>query len=177
MEVLSGTKTVCLASFSQKQIDLNWENPELRREIVAMIRWWLEKGVDGFRLDVINFISKRAGLPDGNEKIGKMMGLYGAEHYFYGPRSMNTYGRSGKEAFAPHNAFTVGETPGIGMEMAKLLTAAYREELDLIFSFDHLETPGHGKFDDYRYDLNYYKRVYHLLVGKLREPVLDVAFL
>ena len=150
-------KQYVLHLFSQKQIDLNWENPELRREIVAMIRWWLEKGVDGFRLDVINFISKRAGLPDGNEKIGKMMGLYGAEHYFYGPRLHEYLRQIRKEAFAPYNAFTVGETPGIGMEMAKLLTAAYREELDLIFSFDHLETPGHGKFDDYRYDLNYYK--------------------
>lgn len=143
--------------FSTKQIDLNWENPDVRRDLIAMIRWWLEKGVDGFRLDVINFISKREGLPDGNEKIGKMMGVCGAEHYFYGPRLHEYLRQIRKEAFAPYNAFTVGETPGIGLEMAKLLTADYREELDLIFSFDHLEIPGHGKYDDYRYDLNYYK--------------------
>ena len=150
-------KQYVLHLFSGKQNDLNWENPELRREIIAMIRWWLEKGVDGFRLDVINFISKREGLPDGNEKIGKMMGIYGAEHYFYGPRLHEYLRQLRKEAFAPYDAFTVGETPGIGLEMAKLLTAGYREELDLVFSFEHLETPGHGKFDDYRYDLNYYK--------------------
>ena len=52
--------------FSEKQVDLNWENPDLRRDLIAMIRWWLEKGVDGFRLDVINFISKREGMPNGN---------------------------------------------------------------------------------------------------------------
>ena len=143
--------------FSKKQIDLNWENTELRQEIIAMIRWWLEKGVDGFRMDVINFISKREGLPNGNEKIGALMGTYGVEHYFYGPRLHDYLRQIEKEAFAPYEAFSVGETPGIGLEMAKLLTADYREELDLIFSFDHLETAGHGKFDDYKYDLNYYK--------------------
>jgi oligo-1,6-glucosidase len=52
----------------------------------------------------------------------------------------------------------VGETPGIGMELSKLLTGDYREELDMIFSFDHLETPGHVRFDDYQYDLNYLKK-------------------
>ena len=144
--------------FSEKQVDLNWENPDLRRDLIAMIRWWLEKGVDGFRLDVINFISKREGMPNGNEKIGEMMGVYGAEHYFYGPRLHEYLRQLRKEAFAPYGAFTAGETPGIGLEMAKLLTAGYREELDLVFSFDHLETPGRGRFDDYRYDLNYYKK-------------------
>lgn len=143
--------------FSLKQMDLNWENPELRKEIIDMVRWWLEKGVDGFRMDVINYISKRPGLPDGNPMIGMMMGFYGIEHYFYGPK-LHQYLRELKsEAFAPYNAFSVGETPGIGMEMSKLLTADYRNELDMIFSFDHLENPGKGKFDDYLYDLNYYK--------------------
>lgn len=143
--------------FSKKQMDLNWENPELRAEVMAMIRWWLEKGVDGFRMDVINFISKREGLPDGNVKIAALMGAYGVEHYFYGPRLHAYLRQIRKEAFAPYGAFAVGETPGIGLEMAKLLTAEYREELDLIFSFDHLEMPGRSKFDEYRYDLNYYK--------------------
>ncbi|MDI6617084.1 MAG: alpha-glucosidase [Clostridiales bacterium] len=144
--------------FSKKQMDLNWENPDVRNEIIDMVRWWLQKGVDGFRMDVINFISKRHGLPDGNEKIGALMGFYGAEHYFYGPH-LHQYLREIKsKALAPFNAFSVGETPGIGMEMSKLLTSDYRRELDMVFSFDHLETPGHTRFDDYRYDLNYYKK-------------------
>ncbi|HKL78857.1 MAG TPA: alpha-amylase family glycosyl hydrolase, partial [Mobilitalea sp.] len=120
--------------------------------------WWLEKGVDGFRMDVINYISKSSGLPEGNESIGKLMEYYGVEHYFYGPH-LHEYLRELKEkAFLPYNAFSVGETPGTGMEMSKLLTGDYRNELDMVFSFDHLETPGHTRFDDYRYDLNYLKK-------------------
>jgi len=143
--------------FSSKQMDLNWDNPEVRSEIKDMVRWWLEKGIDGFRMDVINYISKRPGLPDGNPRIGELMGFYGVEHYFYGPRLHQYLRELKEEVFAPFNAFSVGETPGIGMEMSKLLTADYRNELDMIFSFDHLENPGKTRFDDYRYDLNYLK--------------------
>ncbi|MFB0920720.1 MAG: alpha-glucosidase, partial [Oscillospiraceae bacterium] len=143
--------------FSQKQMDLNWENPDVRHEVKELVCWWLEKGVYGFRMDVINYISKRPGLPDGDKLIGLLTNFTGMEHYYYGPR-LHEYLRELKNrAFAPYNAFTVGETPGIGMEMSKLLTADYREELDMVFSFDQLETPGHIRFDDYRYDLNYYK--------------------
>ncbi len=143
--------------FSKKQMDLNWENEKVRNEIKNMIRWWLAKGVDGFRLDVINYISKTEGLPDGDEKIGSLMGFCGIEHYFYGPK-LHTYLKELKrDAFEPYHAFTVGETPGVGMEISKLLTAVNRRELDMIFSFDHLDTPGHSKFEDYRYDLNYLK--------------------
>ena len=143
--------------FSKKQMDLNWDNEAVRKEIQTMIRWWLDKGVDGFRLDVINYIAKMDGLPDGDENIGKLMGYYGIEHYFYGPKLHNYLQELRQEAFTPYAAFTVGETPGVGMEMSKLLTADYRKELDMVFSFDHLETPGHVRFEDYRYDLNYFK--------------------
>lgn len=143
--------------FSKKQMDLNWENEELRNEIKRMIRWWLNKGVDGFRLDVINYISKKEGLPDGDENIGKLMGYYGIEHYFYGPKLHSYLRELRKDAFEPFDAFTVGETPGVGMRMSRLLTAEARRELDMVFSFDHLESPGHVRFEDYRYDLNYLK--------------------
>ena len=146
--------------FSKKQMDLNWENPQLREEVEKMIRWWLEMGVDGFRLDVINYISKEEGLPQGNEQIGELMGYYGIEHYFYGPKLHEYLKEIRKESFEPYDAFTVGETPGVGMQMSKLLTGDYRKELDMVFSFDHLETPGHVRFDDYRYDLNYLKKYY-----------------
>ncbi|MDF2906935.1 MAG: alpha-glucosidase, partial [Herbinix sp.] len=144
--------------FSKKQMDLNWENPDLRAEIEAMIRWWLDKGVDGFRMDVINYISKSEGLPEGNESIGKLMGYYGIEHYYYGPKLHDYLRELKKEAFEPFHAFTVGETPGVGMQMSRLLTGEERKELDMVFSFDHLETPGHIRFEDYRYDLNYLKK-------------------
>ncbi|MEG2017600.1 MAG: alpha-glucosidase [Clostridium sp.] len=143
--------------FSKKQIDLNWDNEDLRKDIYKMINWWLGRGVDGFRLDVINYISKEAGLPKGNEAIGKLMGFYGVESYFYGPNLHKYLKEMREETFDKYGAFTVGETPGVGMEMSKLLTADYRKELDMVFSFDDLETPGHVRFDVYNYDLNYLK--------------------
>lgn len=144
--------------FSKKQMDLNWDNPKVREKIIEMIAWWLEKGVDGFRMDVINYISKEEGLPDGNEAIGAMMGYPGIEHYYYGP-NLHTYLHEIRvKAFEPHGAFSVGETPGVGMMMSRLLTGEERRELDMVFSFDHLETPGHIRWDDYEYDLNYYKK-------------------
>lgn len=151
--------------FSKKQMDLNWENENLRKEIYAMINWWLEKGVDGFRLDVINYISKREGLPDGNESIQKLMDFGGIEHYFYGPK-LHEYLREMRESTMNHyDVFTVGETPGVGLEMTKQLIASERKELDMAFSFDHLETPGHKRYDDYRYDLNYLK---HFWIKSIR---------
>lgn len=146
--------------FSKKQMDLNWDNPRLRAEVISMINWWLEKGVDGFRMDVINYISKADGLPNGNESIGKLIGYTGIEHYFYGPHLHEYLRELQAKSFSHYDAFSVGETPGIGMQMAKLLTDENRHELDMVFSFDHLETPGHTRFDDYRYDLNYLKSYY-----------------
>ncbi len=143
--------------FSKKQMDLNWDNEAVRKDVAEMVRWWLEKGVDGFRLDVINYISKKEGLPDGNKVIGELMEYYGVEHYFYGPNLHQYLKELRTNAFTPYDAFSVGETPGVGIEMAKLLTGEYRGEMDMIFSFDHLETPGHVRFDDYQYDLNYLK--------------------
>jgi oligo-1,6-glucosidase len=153
-----GLWALCL--FSKKQMDLNWECPALREEIYKMVRWWLEKGVDGFRLDVINYISKTAGLADGDPFIGALMGYTGVERYFYGPKLHEYLKDLHAKAFEPYNAFSVGETPGIGIQQGRLLTDHYRKELDLIFSFDHLETPGHARFDDYRYHLPYLKRFY-----------------
>lgn len=147
--------------FSKKQMDLNWENPALRQEIIRMINWWLDLGIDGFRLDVINYISKAEGLPNGNKKIGEMMGYTGIEHYFYGPHLHDYLREIREKAFAPHQAFSVGEVPGLGMKMGQMVTHQARQELDMIFTFDHLESPGHTRFEDYRYDLNAYKDFVH----------------
>ncbi|MGD9560313.1 MAG: alpha-glucosidase [Oscillospiraceae bacterium] len=142
--------------FSQKQMDLNWDNPALRAEIYEMINWWLAKGVDGFRMDVISLISKDS-LADGNEAIGKAIGITGIEHYFYGPR-LHTYLREMRsESFGNFDTFTVGETPGMGLEMSRLLTAEGRDELDLVFNFDQLENPGKSRMFEYEYDLRYLK--------------------
>ncbi|MBD5460861.1 MAG: alpha-glucosidase [Lachnospiraceae bacterium] len=143
--------------FSKKQMDLNWENPNVREDVIAMVNRWLDKGVDGFRMDVINYISKQDGLPQGNEEIGSLMGYPGIEHYYYGPKLHQYLREIRTKAFDPHGAFSVGETPGLGMKMCQLVTGEERGELDMVFSFDHLETPGHVRFDRYEYDLNYFR--------------------
>lgn len=145
--------------FSKKQMDLNWENPELRADVIKMINFWLDKGVDGFRMDVINYISKE-NLENGDKMLGDVIGFTGIEHYFYGPRLHEFLHEINTKAFKPHNSFSVGETPGLGRNMARLVTGEERGELDMVFSFDHLETPGHVRFDDYRYDLNYLRDYY-----------------
>ncbi len=146
--------------FSKKQMDLNWENADLRAQVYEMVNWWLDKGVDGFRLDVINFISKD-NLANGNEVIGKAMGIRGIEHYFYGPRLHEYLAELRRETFAKHgDSFTVGETPGMGLNMCRLLTSEARRELDLVFNFDHLENPGKSRMYEYRYDLRYLKPYY-----------------
>lgn len=139
--------------FSKKQMDLNWENENLRHDLYKMINFWLEKGVDGFRLDVISFISKAPGLPDGSDLVGKIGGFRGVEHYFYGPKLHEYLHEMRMETFEKHDAFTVGECQGTGIEMSKMMTADYRKELDVVFSFDHLENPGRQRFDTYLYDL------------------------
>ncbi|MBQ8639343.1 MAG: hypothetical protein IJ468_09250 [Lachnospiraceae bacterium] len=109
--------------FSKKQMDLNWENPKVREEIIDMVNWWLDKGVDGFRMDVINYISKEEGLPQGNEVIGSMMGFTGIERYYYGPKLHQFLREIREKAFVPHDAFSVGETPGLGRKMCPHTTS------------------------------------------------------
>lgn len=153
------TDEYALHLFTQKQMDLNWDNKAMRHDVYAMINWWLEKGVDGFRLDVINYISKD-GFADGDNGIAKLMGFAGIEHYFYGPQLHTYLQEMHRESFGKFDAVTVGETPGVGLEMAKLLTGEERKELDLIFNFDILENPGKARFDAYTYDLHYLKQYF-----------------
>ena len=146
-------KQWALHLFSKKQMDFNWENETLRKDLYEMINGWLKKGVDGFRLDVISFISKADGLPDGNETIGNLMGTKGVEHYFYGPRLHKYLRELNENCFSKFDAFTVGECQGTGIEMSKLMTGDYRNELSVVFSFDHVENPGKKRFGVYKYDL------------------------
>lgn len=131
--------------FSRKQPDLNWENPALRREVWDLMRFWLGKGVDGFRMDVINYISKAPGLPD-----GPVSGLYGdfAPHVVNGPRVHEFLQEMHREVLAHYPVMTVGETPGVSVEDAAAFTAPDRQELDMVFQFEHmgLDDGEHGKW-------------------------------
>ena len=147
--------------FSDKQIDLNFECENVRQDVIDIIKFWLAKGVDGFRMDVINLISKN-NLEDGDETVYKLMGIRGIEKYFYGPRLHEYLKEMHLKAFAPYNAISIGETPGIGVKTGALFTQPSRQELDMIFNFDVLETEGHARFDIYDYDLRYLKRYYQM---------------
>ena len=139
--------------FSKKQMDLNWENEKMRNDVYEMMNWWLDKGVDGFRMDVINFISKTKGLPEANAFLGVLTGYKGAEYYFYGPHLHEYLHEMRQKTFGNYDVYTVGECGGAGIEMDKMLTADYREELDTVFNFDFLINQGHTNYDEYDYDL------------------------
>jgi oligo-1,6-glucosidase len=148
--------------FSRKQPDLNWENPELRREIHRMMRWWLDRGVDGFRMDVINFIAKPVELPDAPMAPGD---LYGEALSLYanGPRLHEFLQEMHREVFAGREdrLLTVGETPATSVAQARLLTDPARRELDMVFQFDHVELDqGHDKWDVLPFDLVALKRTF-----------------
>lgn len=146
-------------SFDKTQFDLNFANPLVIEEFVKIFKFWLDKGVDGFRLDVINLIDK-SDFGDGNELIYKLMGIRGIEKYFYGPHLHDRLRFFSNQVFEKYDMMTIGETPGIGLRCAELLSHPSRKELNMNFNFDVLETPGHARFDIYRYDLHYLKRYY-----------------
>jgi oligo-1,6-glucosidase len=125
--------------FSPKQPDLNWENPEVRAAVYSMMRWWLDRGVDGFRMDVVNFISKDPSLPDGQVLTGGRFGD-GSPFYICGPRIHEFLAEMRREVFAGRvGAFlTVGEMPGVTVEEAVLFTDPARAEVDMVFQFEHV---------------------------------------
>ena len=139
--------------FADKQIDLNWDNPDVRKEMYDIAGFWLDLGVDGFRLDVVSFISKTEGLPDGDPTVGSLMGFTGIEHYFHGPHLDEYLREFNREVLSPYSAYTVGECPGNGIMMYGMITGDDRGELSQLFSFDHIENPGKKRFDVYDFDL------------------------
>ncbi len=118
--------------FAAKQPDLNWENPALRAEVFDLMRFWLAKGVSGFRMDVIPFISKQDGLPDlAPDQLDHPEFVYAQ-----GPRVHEYLQAMQREVLAPHDAMSVGEAFGVSFEQAPLFTDARRGELSMIFHFD-----------------------------------------
>ena len=115
-------KQYALHLFAEKQIDLNWDNPEVREEMFKIAEWWLEKGADGFRLDVVSFISKSEGLPDGDPVIGSLISFTGIEHYFHGPHLDEYLQQFHDRCLKPYDAYTVGECPGNGLMMSRMIT-------------------------------------------------------
>ncbi|MGD6801341.1 glycoside hydrolase family 13 protein [Rossellomorea aquimaris] len=142
------TEEYFLHLFSKKQPDLNWENPKLREEIYDMMKFWLDKGIDGFRMDVINFISKVDGLPDAPLPEGRKYAP-GGDYYMNGPKIHDYLQEMNEKALSGYDVMTVGEMPGANVEEAKLYTAEDRKEVNMVFQFEHVDLdsgPG-GKWD------------------------------
>jgi len=125
--------------FSKKQPDLNWENPEVRHAIHGMMNRWLDRGIDGFRMDVINLISKDPSLPDGAVGPQARWGN-GFPHYSAGPRIHEFLHEMHQAVFAGRDSvlMTVGEMPGVTVDEGRMFTAPGRQELDMVFQFEHV---------------------------------------
>jgi oligo-1,6-glucosidase len=134
--------------FSPKQPDLNWESPEVRQAVHAMMRRWVERGVDGFRMDVIDMISKDTDLRDGAPAEGR--DLVFPVGIAFGPRLHEFLVEMNDEVhIADEHLLTVGEMAMSTVDQARRFTDPARRELDMVFSFEHLwqdEQPGQGKW-------------------------------
>ncbi|KHE72227.1 alpha-glucosidase [Halobacillus sp. BBL2006] len=135
------TEEYFLHIFSKKQPDLNWENEDVRADVYDMMNWWLDKGIDGFRMDVINFISKDPAYPNGEVHEGKQYGD-GSPYFMNGPRIHEFLHEMNQEVLSKHDILTVGEMPGVTPEEGKLYTAEDRNELSMVFHFEHMDVDG-----------------------------------
>jgi oligo-1,6-glucosidase len=124
--------------FSKKQPDLNWENPALREKIYEMMTWWLDRGIDGFRLDAINLISKVPGLPDAPVTPTSRYGFVG-DRAFNGPRLLEFLGEMKARVLANYDVVTVGETSLVTTEHGIDLTHEETGSLSMLFQFEHMD--------------------------------------
>ncbi|GAA0923408.1 oligo-1,6-glucosidase [Pseudonocardia zijingensis] len=160
--------------FSRKQPDLNWENPEVRHAVYAMMRWWLDRGVDGFRMDVINLISKEPDLPDGHH-LPHQPYADGSEHFVCGPHVHDFLQEMRRNVFAgrPEKYLVVGEMPGVTVDEARLFTDPRRAELDMVFQFEHVQLDqGDTKWDYIGLDLRDLKAS----LGRWQAGLADVGW-
>lgn len=162
--------------FTRKQADLNWENDKVRKEIYDIMRFWFDKGVDGFRMDVISLISKRLDFPDAPEQpFGDTI----RDLYANGPRIHEFLQEMHREVLEHFDIMTVGEGPGISLENGLLYVQEERKELQMVFHFDHMfidNGPG-GKYDPIPYDMRRFKQVFKDWDDLLKEGGWSSIFL
>lgn len=142
--------------FAREQADLNWENPAVRAEVKKIIHFWANKGVDGFRLDVINLISKDQTFP--NDEIGD-----GRRFYTDGPRIHEFLQDVSRDVFAPVGAMTVGEMSSTSLEHCQRYGALDGSELSMVFNFHHLKVdyPNGDKWTKAPFDFLELKRIFN----------------
>ncbi|MDU5144047.1 MAG: alpha,alpha-phosphotrehalase [Paenibacillus dendritiformis] len=152
------TKQYYLHLFDVTQADLNWENAGLRREVYQMMKFWLAKGVDGFRLDVINLISKDQKFPNDS---GEDPQADGRKFYTDGPRIHEYLHEMNREVFSVHDTMTVGEMSSTSIEECIKYTNPERQELSMAFNFHHLKVdyPGGEKWTQAAFDFIKLKQI------------------
>ena len=158
--------------FSKKQPDLNWDNPAVRQDVFDMMNWWLKKGVDGFRMDVISLISKEPGLPD------KEPGINGYATFNVsanGPHVHEYLQEMRQKALNNADTITVGECSGVTLEEAKKYARSDEKELNMVFQFEHMDVDSDekaGKWTTRKMDLRNLKKI----LTRWQKGLQDIAW-
>ena len=158
--------------FSKKQPDLNWDNPAVRQDVFDMMNWWLKKGVDGFRMDVISLISKEPGLPD------KETGINGYATFNVsanGPHVHEYLQEMRQKALNNADTITVGECSGVTLEEAKKYARSDEKELNMVFQFEHMDVDSDektGKWTTRKMDLRDLKGI----LTRWQKGLQDIAW-
>ena len=158
--------------FSKKQPDLNWDNPAVRQDVFDMMNWWLKKGVDGFRMDVISLISKEPGLPD------KETGINGYATFNVsanGPHVHEYLQEMRQKALNNADTITVGECSGVTLEEAKKYARSDEKELNMVFQFEHMDVDSDekaGKCTTRKMDLRNLKKI----LTRWQKGLQDIAW-
>ncbi|MCH1418595.1 MAG: alpha-glucosidase [Flavobacteriaceae bacterium] len=171
------TKEYYLHYYTKKQPDLNWENPSVRKEVYAIIDFWLAKGVDGFRMDVISLISKRIAF----ENVPQSMSFIDVMEKVYanGPRVHEYLKEMNREVLSKYDAVTVGEGPGVNLEHGPRYVSTKEKELNMVFHFDHLtiDFGPEGKYDPVPVDFLRFKEIFSQWDQALAEDGWNSIFL
>ena len=158
--------------FSKKQPDLNWDNPAVRQDVFDMMNWWLKKGVDGFRMDVISLISKEPGLPD------KEPGINGYATFNVsanGPHVHEYLQEMRQKALNNADTITLGECSGVTLEEAKKYARSDEKELNMVFQFEHMDVDSDekaGKWTTRKMDLRNLKKI----LTRWQKGLQDIAW-
>ena len=158
--------------FSKKQPDLNWDNPAVRQDVFDMMNWWLKKGVDGFRMDVISLISKEPGLPDKEPGIN---GYATCNVSANGPHVHEYLQEMRQKALNNADTITVGECSGVTLEEAKKYARSDEKELNMVFQFEHMDVDSDekaGKWTTRKMDLRDLKKI----LTRWQKGLQDIAW-
>jgi len=156
-EYCADTDEYYMHVFTKKQPDLNWDNPNVRNEIYDIIDWWLDKGIDGFRIYAINIISKNKKFPDDRSEYS----IRGARYYINGKKVHKYIREMTKKTFSGHDILTVGECMGTTARKSLKYTMEHRRELNMVFPFEHviMDYGIKGKFDVANFRIKEFKKI------------------